>query len=100
MSLFYFIYCSLVPVSLCVCHLTLFKYLLIAGTGPSSQSSDPEPEDATLPVYRVTSVDKKQEEEEEDYDDQDQDEVYAVWRVQGPPHFITVHQLVEVRPLF
>ena len=82
-----------------VCHLTLFRYSLIAGTGPSSQSSDPEPEDAALPVYRVTSVTEEQE-EEEDYDDQDQDEVYAVWRGQGPPHFITVHQLVEVRPLF
>ena len=78
-----------------VCHLTLFKYSLIAGTGHTSQSSDPGPEDATLPVYRVTGVSEEQEEEEEE-DYEDHDEVYAVWRAQGPPHFITVHQLVEV----
>ena len=62
--------------------------------GHSSQSSDPGPEEAALPVYRVTGVSEEQEEEEEDYEDHD--EVYAVWRAQGPPHFITVHQLVEV----
>ena len=43
-----------------VCHLTLFKYSLISGSGHSSQSSDPDPGDATLPVYRVTGVSEEQ----------------------------------------
>ena len=76
--------------------MTLFKYSLISGSGHSSESADPDPEDATLPVYRVTGATEEQGEEEEDHEDQDYDEVYEVRRVLGPPYFITVQQLVEV----